>query len=64
MTKYKYKAVIAKQAEGHDVFSFAATPADVLAFSEIDRVGRDEQGELRGFQRHQIASHIKEIRDY
>ena len=64
MRKYKYKAVIAKQAEGHDVFSFAATPADVLAFSEIDRVGRDEQGELRGFQRHQIASHIKEIRDY
>jgi DGQHR domain-containing protein len=64
MTTYKYKAVIAKQAKGHEVFSFAATPSDILEFADIDRVGRDEQGELRGFQRHQLASHIKEIRDY
>jgi DGQHR domain-containing protein len=35
-----------------------------MAFSEIDRVGRDKDGQLKGFQRHQVASHIKEIRDY
>jgi DGQHR domain-containing protein len=52
------------QADGQDVFCFAAEPADVLAFSEIERVGRQDNGELRGFQRHQIAPHIKEIRDY
>lgn len=63
-TTYKYKAIRATQAPGHDVFCFAADPHDVLAFSEIERVGRDDSGELKGFQRHQIAAHIKEIRDY
>lgn len=64
MKTYRFKAIRASQAEGHDVFCFAAAPTDVLAFSEIDRVGRQDNGELRGFQRHQIAPHIKEIRDY
>jgi DGQHR domain-containing protein len=61
---YRFKAVRAKQAKDHDVFCFAADPADVLAFSEIERVGRQDDGELKGFQRHQVAPHIKEIRDY
>ena len=30
----------------------------------IDRVGRNEQGRLSGFQRPQIAAHVREIRDY
>lgn len=64
MSKYRFRAIRARQAPGHDVFVFAANPHDVLKFSEIERVGRDESGELKGFQRHQIASHIKEIRDY
>ncbi|MDM0117518.1 DGQHR domain-containing protein DpdB [Variovorax sp. J22R133] len=64
MTKFKFTAIRARQADGHDVFSFAATPQQVLAFSEIERVGRQDDGQLKGFQRHQIASHIKEIRDY
>lgn len=61
---FKYKALRAKQAHDHDIFCFAAHPHDVLRFSEIERVGRDENGTLKGFQRHQVASHIKEIRDY
>lgn len=64
MKKYKFTAVRANQAEGHDVFSFAASPTDILNFSEIERVGRQEDGQLKGFQRHQISGHIKEIRDY
>jgi len=64
VTTYHYTALRARQAANHDVFVFAARPADVLAYSEIDRVGRDQQGHLTGFQRHQIASHIKDIRDY
>jgi hypothetical protein len=64
VTGFRYIAVRAKQADGKDVFSFAASPADILAFADIDRVARDKSGKLRGFQRHQIASHIKEIRDY
>lgn len=64
MTTYRFKAIRARQAAGHDVFVFAATPEQVMAFSEIERVGRNDDGALRGFQRHQISSHIKEIRDY
>ncbi|MFJ3483523.1 DGQHR domain-containing protein DpdB [Pseudomonas sp. NPDC090202] len=61
---YRFKGVRAQQASGHDVFSFAATPNEILEFSEIERVGRDEDGHLKGFQRHQVASHIRDIRDY
>ncbi|OYU25424.1 MAG: hypothetical protein CFE41_21390 [Burkholderiales bacterium PBB2] len=64
MSVFRFKAVRANQAPDHEVFSFAAAPKDVLAFSEIDRVGRDDQGHLKGFQRHQVAAHIKDIRDY
>jgi len=64
MKTYTYKAVRAHQTNDHFVFSFAARPQDVLEFSEIERVGRGEDGQLKGFQRHQISSHIKEIRDY
>lgn len=64
MSKFRFKAIRARQTLDHDVFVFAARPIDVLSFSEIDRVGRGEDGQLTGFQRHQIASHIKEIRDY
>lgn len=64
MTRFKFTGVRAHQAPEHDVFSFAATPEQVLSFAEIERVARDDQGELKGFQRHQVASHIKEIRHY
>lgn len=64
MTVYRYPALRARQALQHDVFVFAAQPHDVLTFAQIERVGRNDDGQLKGFQRHQIASHIKEIRDY
>ena len=64
MRSFQYRAVLAKQSPQHQVMCFAAHPHDVLAFSEIDRVGRDSDGSLRGFQRPQIASHIHDIRDY
>ena len=64
MTVFKYKAIRASQTPGNEVFVFSCDPHDVLNFSEIDRVGRTDDGQLRGFQRHQIAPHIKEIRDY
>lgn len=64
MTKYRFKAVRAQQAKGHDVFVFAAHPHDILSFAEIERVSRSDDGNLKGFQRHQVASHIRDIRDY
>jgi DGQHR domain-containing protein len=64
MTKLQFTALPAQQAVGHDVFVFAAEPREVLAFAQIERVGRKDSGELKGFQRHQISSHIKDIRGY
>ncbi len=64
MTTYRFKAIQARQAAGHDVFVFAAPPKLVLDFAEIERVSRTGEGQLKGFQRHQVASHIKDIRDY
>lgn len=62
--KITFLAVQAKQSEEHVVLSFAARAADVLRFASIDRIGRNAQGELSGFQRPQVAAHIREIRDY
>ncbi|QYC11500.1 DGQHR domain-containing protein DpdB [Brevundimonas nasdae] len=59
-----FLAARARQSANHDVLTFAATADQVLAFSEIERVGRDQDGALSGFQRPQIAGHIREIRDY
>nr|WP_245289756.1 DGQHR domain-containing protein DpdB [Bradyrhizobium sp. CCH5-A9] len=59
-----YLTVCAKQSDEHTVLSFAARAADVLRFASIDRIGRNAQGELSGFQRPQVAAHIREIRDY
>jgi DGQHR domain-containing protein len=64
MTTYRFTALSARQADGHDVFVFAAEPKEVLSFAQIERVGRKDSGELKGFQRHQISSHIKDIRGY
>jgi len=64
MMKFKYTAVRAKQAKGKFVFSFPALPKDILNFASIEGVKRHEDGQLDGFQRHQIGPHIKEIRRY
>ena len=46
------------------VLSLVAKASDLRRFAAIDRIGRDEDGALHGFQRPQIAAHIREIRDY
>lgn len=60
----RYLSICAQQSDEHVVLSFAAKAADVLRFASIERIGRDAQGELSGFQRPQVAAHIREIRDY
>jgi DGQHR domain-containing protein len=59
-----FKAIRARQSNRHDVFSFVASAKEVLRIARIDRAGRDDQGELFGFQRPQVSKHIHEIRDY
>ena len=59
-----FSAIRADQSPMHTVVSFAAKASDLQRFALIDRVGRDANGLLSGFQRPQIASHIREIKDY
>ncbi|MEI8574769.1 DGQHR domain-containing protein [Methylomonas sp. LW13] len=64
MDKISFLAIRAQQSPNHTVVSFAASAEDLLRFASIERIGRDSEGHLSGFQRPQIASHIREIRDY
>jgi DGQHR domain-containing protein len=41
-----------------------ARASEVLSFARIARAGRDAKGAMAGFQRPQIATHIREIRAY
>jgi DGQHR domain-containing protein len=64
VSTYEYQAILPRQSDRYTVFAFCARAAEVLSFAQIDRIGRREDGSLRGFQRPQVASHIKEIRAY
>jgi DGQHR domain-containing protein len=59
-----YKALCPKQSQNHTVLSLCARATDIQLFASIDRIGRNEDGSLRGFQRPQVANHIREIRHY
>ncbi|HMV70930.1 DGQHR domain-containing protein DpdB [Plasticicumulans sp.] len=59
-----YTALLPRQSATHTVLSLCARASDILRFALIDRIGRNEDGSLRGFQRPQVASHIREIRQY
>jgi DGQHR domain-containing protein len=62
--KLEFVAIRAQQSDKHQVLSFPAKASDIGLFANIERIARDEDGNLRGFQRPQIANHIHEIRDY
>jgi len=61
---FKYRGLLAQQSAAHKAIAIAARASEVFAFASINRAGRDDSGALQGFQRPQIASHIREIRDY
>src|SRR5687767_12801451 len=62
--KFTYRAIRARQSPSHKVLTFAARAKDIKVFADIDPAGRSEDGVLKGFQRPQIATHIKQIRQY
>jgi DGQHR domain-containing protein len=59
-----FPAIVAEQSPDHTVFTFCARASEVYAMAQIDRIGRESDGSLKGFQRPQIANHIVEIRKY
>src|SRR4051794_27660488 len=64
MTMLLFPAILARQSQHHQVVTFAARASEVFQFAAIDRAARSSSGELSGFQRPQVAGHIREIRDY
>ena len=64
MSRYTYTAILPRQRKKYEVFAFCAPARDVLDFAQIDRIRRLTDGSLTGFQRPQVAAHIKEIRKY
>lgn len=64
MNKLTFSAIRATQSAEHTVMCFTATASEISTFATIERIARDGEGHLSGFQRPQIASHIQEIKDY
>jgi len=62
--RLSYTCIMPDQSESLRVFTFAARIEDIKRFARIDRVVRGQDGRISGFQRPQIAGHIKEIADY
>ena len=59
MKKLVFSAAYAQQSADHSVLTFAATANQVLSFAKIERITRNESGEIAGFQRPKVASHIQ-----
>jgi DGQHR domain-containing protein len=60
----RFDALAPLQSRKFTVFTFIAKAAEIARIARIERAGRDNDGALQGFQRPQIAGHIREIRDY
>ena len=57
------RAVKTTQGDGVDVFSFFLYGSDIVRVADISRIVRDE-GELKGFQRKEIRSHVNSIVEF
>lgn len=64
MKRLSFPSVIPTQSPHAQVACFVATASQISTIARIDRAGRSEDGLLSGFQRPQIATHIREIGDY
>lgn len=64
MSLLSFEMISPRQADSAKVVCFAAKAADIARIARIDRLARDIDGVATGFQRPQIASHIREIGDY
>ena len=60
----RFDALAPIQSPKLTVFTFIAKAAEISRIARIERAGRNDGGALQGFQRPQIANHIREIRDY
>jgi DGQHR domain-containing protein len=64
MTRLNFQALVPKQAKSAKVAFFVTTADQIARIARIDRLSRTADGMPSGFQRPQIAGHIREIGDY
>ncbi|MDY7231536.1 DGQHR domain-containing protein DpdB [Hyalangium rubrum] len=57
-------AIEVKQSERRTLYTFAVDGKLVHRFATISRIRRSEDGNLSGYQRPEVLSHIEEIRNY
>jgi DGQHR domain-containing protein len=58
------RALRITQAAQAPLYMFTLTAGEILEVADISRVSRDDLGELIGYQRPEVRSHIQEITDY
>jgi DGQHR domain-containing protein len=58
------RALRTHQGNGIDVFAFFIYGSDIMKIADISRITRDENDELKGFQRTEIKNHVKSITEY
>lgn len=60
----RFPALEIRQGANRTLYSFAADGKDVSSFATVSRIRRENQGEVCGYQRPEVLSHIAEIRKY
>lgn len=64
MSRLTFPALVPKQAKSAQVAFFVSNADQIARIAKIDRLSRTADGVPSGFQRPQIAGHIREIGDY
>lgn len=62
--RLEFEVLTPRQGDAMPVCVFVATAEQIARIARITRAARDKKGTLDGFQRPQIAAHIREIHDY
>jgi DGQHR domain-containing protein len=58
------RALKTQQTKGVDVFAFFMPGAQITQVADISRVERDDDDQLKGFQRREIKNHVRSIVEY
>ena len=64
MTQVVHVHALSTRQGGLDVFAFFISGDRILEIADMARIGRDEHGEISGFQRPEIKAHVRKIADY
>jgi DGQHR domain-containing protein len=60
----KRRALQLRQHPNHPVYIFSLRPAEVMQVAAISRIGRDNSGDLIGYQRGEVRQHVGGILEY